>query len=265
MDFKDQLGRVIKVDDRPVRIVSAVPSQTELLFDLGLDEEVIAITKFCVHPDTWRKQKTIIGGTKNLNIEKIRELNPDLIIANKEENEPQQINALSETFPVWVSDISNLNDALEMIGEIGRITHKQNEAFDLIKSIQLKFELLAGEIKKPGKRILYLIWQEPYLSVGNDTFIHDMLDRCKFKSVTDIKLRYPDLSHEEIISLDPEIILLSSEPYPFSGKHLPEFEEKFPNAMISLVDGEMFSWYGSRLEKMPEYFKSIIDEINSAS
>ena len=120
--FTDQTGRSLDVASYPQKIISCVPSQTELLADLGMDNRVVGITKFCVHPTEWRKEKTIIGGTKNLNLEKIARLSPDFILANKEENDQSQIEWLASRFPTYVSDIRNLNEAIEMIQEVGRIT-----------------------------------------------------------------------------------------------------------------------------------------------
>src|ERR1700741_3198050 len=110
MHFIDQTGRKISIPQIPQRIISLVPSQTELLFDLGLDKEVVGITKFCVHPPEWFQTKTRVGGTKQLKIDLIKQLQPDLIIANKEENVKEQIEELEKHFPVWISDVNNLED-----------------------------------------------------------------------------------------------------------------------------------------------------------
>src|SRR5438105_265149 len=120
--FTDQLGNQLHIDQHPRRIVSLVPSQTELLFDLGLQEEVIGITKFCVHPYHWHQTKTRVGGTKDIKLEVIDQLKPDLVIANKEENTREQITSLQSLYPVWISDVNTLQDALEMIRSIGEIT-----------------------------------------------------------------------------------------------------------------------------------------------
>ena len=248
-----------------MRIISLVPSQTELLYDLGLDKQVIGITKFCIHPGNWRSEKNIIGGTKNLNIEKIKSLKPDLIIANKEENEQKQIEALSELFPVWTSDIQNLEDALVMIAEVGLICGKPEAAQTIVNTIKKNFSSLDQSNIDKKITALYLIWKEPYLSVGNDTFIHDMLTRCGFQNCIANQMRYPELSSKQLTELNPDLLFLPSEPYPFSKKHFEEFCKILPNSSIHLVDGEMFSWYGSRLIKACDYFKSILKEVNSTS
>src|SRR5690606_29137938 len=154
---------------RPARIVSLVPSQTELLYDLGLDDEVIAITKFCVHPQEWFRNKQRIGGTKNIHLSEIIRLQPDLVIANKEENVKEQITALGERFPVYVSDIRSITDAYKMIDTIGRLTAKEKEATELIKDINNEMEKLRR--LDPARTCVYLIWKDPYMTVGGDTFI----------------------------------------------------------------------------------------------
>lgn len=234
-----------------MRIISTVPSQTELLHDLGLDDEVVGITKFCVEPSNWFKSKTRIGGTKTLDLEKIISLKPDLIIANKEENEKEQINELQKQFEVVVTDVPNLMEAYQMIMHVGSRVGKMQESAKLISDIQFQFE--QNPSVKRGTAI-YLIWKDPYMTVGGDTFISDMLFRARFENLTKDRSRYPEIGLEEMIELDPQHILLSSEPYPFKAKHIDELKTQLPNANIQLVDGMLFSWYGSRLLKAPKYF-----------
>jgi ABC-type Fe3+-hydroxamate transport system substrate-binding protein len=246
----DQIGRTVLIPKIPQRIVSLVPSQTELLCGLGLEERVVGITKFCVHPKDWFRNKTRIGGTKQLNFEAISALNPDLIITNKEENNKEDIERLAEDFPIWVSDINNLDSALEMIQMVGEITG--TDASVLAEEIRVGFDKL--QPIWPTQKTLYLIWKNPFMAAGSDTFIHDLMTRCGFENVTN-QGRYPELSEEEIIELNPELVLLSSEPFPFKAKHIQELQELLPKARIKLVDGEMFSWYGSRLKLVPTYLQ----------
>ena len=266
-EFIDQLGRKISLPDFPKRIISIVPSQTELLFDLGLRDEVIGITKFCNHPDEWFRTKSKVGGTKKLNLEIIRNLKPDLIIGNKEENSREQIEDLMNEFPAWMSDIKNLDDALWMIQEIGKMVDKKETALKIANEIQNKFSAL--ELSKfdihHSKLSAYLIWRNPLVTVGSNTFINDMMIRCGLKNVFDNLSRYPEITSEELMQAKPKVILLSSEPYPFKEKHVSEFQNVCPNALILIVDGEMFSWYGSRLLKAPEYFPQLIEQIKSRS
>ena len=255
MFFKDQLNRTIELADYPKRIVSIVPSQTELLFDLGLDEEVVGITKFCVHPHQWFKTKTRVGGTKRVDIARVSALQPDLIIANKEENLKEDVEALEQIAPVWISDIKTFEDALQMIEKIGEIVNKKQEANNLVNAIQIEFKQLK---QKSAKSCCYLIWQNPYMTVGGDTFINDMFQYCGLQNVFADKERYPIVTIDDIQKAAPAMVLLSSEPYPFKQKHIVELQQHLPNSKIILVDGEMFSWYGSRLLKAATYFQEFI-------
>lgn len=245
-----------QVNYMPARIVSLVPSQTELLFDLGLDKSVVGITKFCVHPPHWKIAKAIIGGTKNINIKKIKALNPDLIIANKEENVKEQIEELAKECNVWLTDVAALPDALQMIIDIGVITGSEIKSKQLITSIETNFT----NIKKLEQqlKVCYLIWRNPYITTGGDTFINDMLTRCGFQNIFADKNRYPAIEIEELKKADFDLLILSSEPYPFKQKHTKELQQQLPGIKIILTDGEMFSWYGSRLLHAPAYFQKLI-------
>jgi ABC-type Fe3+-hydroxamate transport system substrate-binding protein len=257
-NFRDQLNRVISLHNTPKRIISIVPSQTELLFFMGLDTEVIGITKFCIHPADKFESTKKIGGTKQLDIEKIRQMAPDLIIANKEENDRVQVEQLMEICPVWISDINDLDSALQMITKVGDMVRRKEQAESLCKEIIRRFNTLSKiDINVKGA---YLIWRKPYMAAGTDTYIDHMLKICGFTNAVKQE-RYPVVTPEQLTEIDPDIVLLSSEPYPFGQKHIDEFKILLPNTKIILVDGEMFSWYGSRLLYAPEYFKGLIDEV----
>ncbi len=246
--------------ESPQKIISLVPSISELLYDLNLIKETVGITKFCIHPSQWYRTKEKIGGTKNLQIEKIKRLQPDLIIANKEENTKEQIEILGSLFPVYLTDVNNYEEAIKMIEDVGMITSKVTEAVQLTKAIQKNFNL----IQKPFQQIktAYFIWKDPYMSVGGDTFINDMMSRLGLQNIFGHYKRYPELTLQNVISAKPQLILLSSEPYPFKQKHITEIQAYLPNTKILLVDGEMFSWYGSRMKYMPEYFNNLLTEIS---
>lgn len=257
----DDLGNQLDISAPPQRIVSLVPSQTELLFHLGLDEEVTGITKFCIHPQHWHQTKTRVGGTKNIDTEKIKALQPDLIIANKEENVQAQVEALAGEYPVWISDINKLPDAIRMIHTIGNITGREAKAADIATNIQKGFETFLTPAGAPG--VVYLIWQEPYMAAGGDTFIHDMLHRAGYTNLLADAQRYPTLTAEDLVNLKPQYLFLSSEPYPFAEKHVKGFEDLLPDTKVVLVDGEMFSWYGSRLQNAPTYFTQLQQQLSS--
>ena len=241
-----------------LRIISTVPSQTELLFSLGLDKEVVGITKFCVHPHQWFTSKSRIGGTKNLNLKLIKELEPDLIIANKEENIKEQIEKLAETYDVYLSDINTLEHATHMILTIGSITGKVKASQEISEKIKKEFYQLKYSGKK--QQVVYLIWKDPYMAAGGDTFINDMIERCGFINVFKNKMRYPEVTIDEIKYSGCQFILLSTEPYPFKEKHIEMLRKDLPDVKVILADGEFFSWYGSRLLLAPSYFIQLKDE-----
>lgn len=252
--FFDQLGNQISLQFPPERIVSLVPSQTELLADLGLDQKVVGITKYCVHPSEWSRTKVIVGGTKRFHFDTIDELNPDLIIGNKEENYVDGITHLRTKYPVWMSDIVSLQDAYSMIAAVGEITGTSERAIQLSDQIAERIQSIN---KLPAKSVLYLIWRDPWMAAASGTFINSMLSTTNLKNSADKFSRYPILSADQIASIKPQIIFLSSEPYPFREKHINELKDISPTSQVVLVDGEMFSWYGSRLLKAAEYINGL--------
>lgn len=252
MYFIDHLSRSIFLPKPPQRIISLVPSQTELLVDLGLEERIVGVTKFCVHPGHLMKSKTIVGGTKNYRLDVIERLKPDLIIGNKEENDQEGIEKLALSYPVWMSDIFDLKDSMRMISDLGKITETETEASVIVTQIQNSLSE-----KSPYKgTCLYLIWENPKMAAGKQTFIDSMLSLAGFENVVNQE-RYPAISENDLIQLSPEYVLLSSEPFPFGEKHREALKMLFPKSKILLVDGEMFSWYGSRLLHSMEYFKRL--------
>jgi ABC-type Fe3+-hydroxamate transport system substrate-binding protein len=255
MTFIDQLNNEITLAHTPKRIVSLVPSQTELLFDLGVGDSIVGITNFCIHPAEKCMEKEKIGGTKKFNIEKIRALQPDLIIGNKEENYQEGIELLQREFPVWMSDIYNLTDALAMIQAIGEIVGKLPEAVQMTQEIRDSFDTLKPIY--PPLKVAYFIWRKPYMVAGNDTYINELLKTGGFDNVFARLPRYPSITMEDLEDTRPDWIMLSSEPYPFKEKHFAELQTICPHARVSLVDGEMFSWYGSRLRLVVPYLKRL--------
>ena len=247
------MDAIVSVPFPPRRIVSLVPSQTELLADLGLTDVVAGITKFCVHPADWRARKAIVGGTKNFNFDVIDFLKPDLIIGNKEENYEAGITTLRERYPVWMSDVVSLADAFSMIRSIASLTDREQAGNEIVERIRHSFSSLRYFT---GQRVLYLIWRGPWMAAGADTFINTLLHAQGLRNVVE-ENRYPELSVEALQALNPEYVFLSSEPYPFKEKHIEELRAVLPLAKMMLVDGEMFSWYGSRLLYAPDYFRSL--------
>ena len=180
----DQIGTSHTFESTPKRIVSLVPSLTELLFDLGLEEQIVGITKFCVHPFHFKSTKKIIGGTKNVHVEKIRLLQPDIIIANKEENTLEIVAQLAEICPVWVTNIITLEDNYQMITDFGQLFNKRTEAQkwnDKIQFVQRDFQQFIQD--QPSYKVAYFIWANPYMVAGGDTFVNEMLRLNKFQNI----------------------------------------------------------------------------------
>lgn len=248
----DARGRTVTLDAAPRRIVSLVPSQTELLADLGLDDEVVGLTRFCVHPPGWKEKKRIVGGTKNVKAERVAALAPDLVLANLEENEREQVEALDALAPVYVTDVGTVADALAMIRAVGALVGREEKAEAIAREVEAGFGSLAA--RRP-LRVAYLIWRDPWMTVGGDTFIHDVLARASLTNVFGDRSRYPEVALEEIAEARPDAVLLSSEPFPFREKHLAEVEAA--GVPARLVDGELCSWYGSRMRLAPPYLAGL--------
>jgi ABC-type Fe3+-hydroxamate transport system substrate-binding protein len=243
----DQTGYPVTLSGVPKRIISLVPSQTELLHQLGLETETVGITRFCIEPDAWYRTKTRVGGTKQVNHEIIRELSPDLIIGNKEENSQADIEALRALYPVWLSDVITIGDAVSMIRQIGGMTGKGIEAEMLSSAIEGAYSgLQFSERSKSPLRVAYLIWNEPLMAAGAGTFIHSMMQCCGWINCFGNKDRYPVVTEAELREQAPDVILLSTEPYPFNREHCQRLSGTL-GIRTELVDGEAFSWYGPRM------------------
>ena len=261
--FIDQLGISHSFDSSPKRIISLVPSQTELLYDLGLEDSIVGITKFCVHPYHFKSTKKIVGGTKKVNYEKIRLLEPDIIICNKEENTQEMVEELRKICKVWVTNIVSIEDNFQMISDFGQIFDKRTEARkwnDKLVFALSDFRNFINDI--PVRKAAYFIWKNPYMVAGSGTFIDELLKLNHFQNQFASKERYPEIELNKMEEEgDLDLILLSSEPFPFQADDGYEIAKSAHNAQAVLVDGEMFSWHGSRLLKAFDYFKYLHNSI----
>ncbi len=264
IEVVDQIGNKLIFKKFPTRIVSLVPSITELLFELDLKDTIVGLTKYCIEPKGMVEEIPKVGGTKNVDLGLVLSLNPDLIIASKEENVKDQVEYLQKFVPVWTSNVVTFNDALDMILNVGKICNRFILAEKLTKILQSKKQKLLEIRTKSvyyGKKVLYFIWRKPYMVVGANTFINSLLEICGFRNVVlnfTTTSRYPAIQKEDLSNFTPELVLLSTEPYPFKEKHIAEFEEIFPNATIMIVRGDYFSWYGSRMVEAFDYFVEIL-------
>lgn len=260
MQLIDQTGHSIEVKSRVKRIVSLVPSLTELLAQLGLQKQLVGRTKFCIHPEGIKEIRQI-GGTKNFKLEQIASLQPDLVIANKEENDKKGIEVLRRNYPVYTSDINSLKDAVKAIEEIGILCEKKPESEELVAQITKEFKRLPNY---PAKTAIYCIWNNPLMIAGRGTFIDNMMQMAGFKNLSQAT-RYPNITVEELQYLMPDVLLLSSEPFPFNEKHQKYFADRLSGTKVIFVDGELFSWYGSRMKLAPSYFRTLQSQLNQSS
>ena len=255
----DQIGQSITLSEAPKRIISLVPSITYLLYKLDLDREVVGLTRFCKLPAHWKKQKTVVGGTKEVKFDRIAQLKPDIILANKEENTKEMVEKLQQTAPVYVSDVKDLDDNTRFITDLGQIFHKEEVANKLIQDIRLA--KLNFKIEKRLKAA-YFIWKKPWMTVGGDTFINKMMVSAGFDNVFAAEKRYPVVDMQQLEDANPEVILLSSEPYPFKEKEQKELQARFPKACVILVEGEPFTWFGAYPQEAFMYFQSLQNQLN---
>jgi ABC-type Fe3+-hydroxamate transport system substrate-binding protein len=258
----DARGHDVALDTPPRRIVSLVPSQTELLASLDLSDRVVGVTRFCERPEHWRAEKTIVGGTKAVDAETVRGLDPDLILANHEENTPDDVAALDEIAPVFVTEVKTVEEALRMIRTVGTLTDTSDQTSTLAGRIISRFEALPDF---PSLRAAYLIWRDPYMTVGGDTFIHDVMAWGGFENAYGDQTRYPEVSLDALAETDPDVVLCSSEPFPFHQKDefTADLEAALPDTPVEIVDGQPFSWYGPRLLETPSYLTDLRERLPS--
>ncbi len=261
--FTDAIGQTHDFTTAPQRIVSLVPSLTELLHDLGLEARIYGITKFCVHPYHYKSVKKIVGGTKKVHIDKIAALEPDIIICNKEENTPEMVQELQKIAPVWVTDIATIQDNHDMIARFGELFNSRTEAKKWNDKIDFAHqEFMQFMQAKPERKSAYFIWKDPWMAAGGGTFINTMMALNKFTNIYEAKGRYPEVIIPKIrLEGDPELILLSSEPFPFKDEDAFEVGRRTHHAKTVFVDGEMFSWYGSRVYRAFGYFRQLQERL----
>lgn len=258
------MQREIVLNKIPQRIVSLVPSQTELLCDLDLEDSLVGVTKFCVHPKNIRKEKTVVGGTKTVHPEKIAALNPDIILCNKEENTQEIVEEMAKIAPVHVSNVISFNDALELISVYGEMFERRDLTTTLIKKLKGAKSSFENEVPRKLLKVVYLIWRKPWMAVGGDTFINSLLEINGWENLLrDKNGRYPEINLKDLEILKPDLVLLSSEPFPFKERHKEEIEEQL-EANVRLVDGEFFSWYGSRLLPAFDYFRKFQIQLSNS-
>jgi iron complex transport system substrate-binding protein len=243
---------------KDLKIISLVPSLTELLVDLGLEDNIVGVTKFCIHPKNLRKDKVVVGGTKNIHLEKIKALRPDFILCNKEENTKKIVEDCSNITTTHVSDISTIKEIIALITYYGTLFSCEEKAAIINIELTAKFQDFKTFVAdKATLKVVYFIWKNPWMIAANNTFINHLLTLCKFDNCYKDRSRYPEIFLEDLKTKEIDLIFLSSEPFPFKEKNSLDFKNHAESANIVLVDGEYFSWYGSRLLKAFDYFKEL--------
>jgi ABC-type Fe3+-hydroxamate transport system substrate-binding protein len=258
MQWLDALDKPHVAYSGTPRIVSLVPSLTELIIDLGLADALVGRTGFCVHPRAIVRRIPKVGGTKGFDLDKVRALSPTHVIVNIDENRREEVDALREALqdPVphlIVTHPLGPRDNLDLYRLFGGIFGREAEATALCAGFEREWAALAelaGSL--PRQKVLYLIWQKPWMTVSRDTYISRMLAAAGWETVcnavpAESAQRYPEVDPAKVAG-DIDLLLLSSEPFPFRQKHLDELasEPALAGTQIALIDGEMVSWYGSR-------------------
>lgn len=256
---RDHLDREVTYEYPPKKIISLCPSITETLFSINLANEVIGRTRYCTYPEDTVKKAHIVGGTKDMKLDVIHELKPDLIIVEKEENTKEMVEILEKHYPVYVTEVQSYQEALCMVEDLGKLTDREEEALKLVEKIKESFE---DFLEVTPKRVAYAVWKKPYMVVGKNTYINSMLEKLGFVNpFVNFEGRYPAITKEDFQKAELDYLFLSTEPYPFKEKHFEEFLEFLPAVQPKIIDGEMF-WYGARMLLAASYFKNFFAENN---
>ncbi len=247
----DALGREAMYPFPPQRIICLCPAITETLIELGLAEQIVGRTKYCLYPKGQVEHIPVVGGTKQVDVDKILALKPELIITEKEDNSKEIVELLEVHVPVYVAQVESVQGAYKMIEDMGSLTNRKTEAQSMIESIKEEFSKLPRHQARAG----YLIWRKPYMAVGATTYINDLLGHLGFTNpFTELAGRYPAVDGEALRAAKLDVLFLASEPFPFQEKHVKELQEIIPDTKIELIDGEMF-WYGAKMRQAPTYFQ----------
>lgn len=256
-EVTDQLGRIVTYQFPPKKIISLCPGITETLYALGLEKEIVGRTRYCIFPKETVEGAAIVGGTKEIQLEKIKALHPDLIIVEKEENTQEIVDSLEKFFSVYVHEVQSIEDAHRMIDDLGDICNRQSAATQLTNTIQERFQSLPHV---GYKRAAYVIWQNPYMVVGKDTYINSLLEKMGFLNpFTGFPGRYPSITQEDFLAANLDYVFLASEPFSFKEKHKKKFQQMLPNSQVMMIDGEMF-WYGGKMVEAATYFDEVFGE-----
>jgi ABC-type Fe3+-hydroxamate transport system substrate-binding protein len=262
---QDDLGREIRIPGPARQIVSLVPSITETLFALGAEDRIVGITDYCIHPRDGIAEKTKIGGTKNVNVEAVLALRPDLVIANVEENREHLVRRLELSgIPVFVTFPKNVDGCCKMIRDVAALTAAERQGATILSEIEAARRDASAGIRKI--RVLCPIWKNPYMTINRDTFVHSILEEAGGENVfADAPERYPRFELKDAARLQPRVIILPTEPYHFGESDKAEFESlDIPashDGRIHIVEGELLSWYGPRVARALRLLSGIFAQV----
>ncbi len=247
------LGKPIRFKEG--KIVSLVPSLTELLYYLGLGEFVVGVTRYCIHPPEALFKSTVLAGTKNFSVKELLATGAHWVLTNREENPKDRVEKIIDHLPVVLTEINKPDDLIPLLHWLSK---QYPQCKPIAQTLEQSIIGLPNELGGLGNgRVLYLIWNKPIMAVGGDTFISTMLNMAGYKNATGHLKRYPAIEPQQLISFKPDFLFLSSEPYPFKDEHIAYFKSLLPETQVLLVDGEPFSWYGNRVLNLPAYLKTL--------
>jgi ABC-type Fe3+-hydroxamate transport system substrate-binding protein len=262
--FRDVRDVELEIPDRPARIVSLVPSLTETLFALGLGGSVAGVTDYCVHPAEGVRDLPHVGGTKNPSLERIGALQPDLVLANREENRQRDVERLEAAgLRVFVTYARSVREGCDEIGLLGRIGGRESAAREIQESIESAWARARERAREPGPGVAALIWKHPFMAVGGDTFADDLIAQCGGRNVFhDAGRRYPRVYEADLLAAGPDVLLLPTEPYEFGPRDAEELMRlDLPAARdgrVHVIEGELLSWYGPRMARALDVISELL-------
>lgn len=247
LEVIDDRGMTLRLDRPPMRLVSLVPSTTETICDLGLRERLVGRTRFCIRPRDLDDVPKV-GGTKDVDVDAVLSLSPDLILANQEENVPDQVTALAEHVPVYVAATATVDGAVADLSRLATLLGA--DATPWLSRIDAARASLAPWQARRLRAITY-IWREPWMACGGDTFVSSVLAEAGVDNVLADTSRYPTVSPETLKDLDPDLVVLPTEPFPFKASHADALADVsgLPRTRFVGMDGQVLTWHGTRLAR----------------
>lgn len=267
MIFIDDLGNELNFDKKPKRIISLVPAITETLYDLNLEELIIGVTKECTYPIHFKSTKQIVGDTKTIELEILKELKPDLVFCNTTINSLEIITKLQKVTKVYITKVITIDDSKQMIKNLGILLNRRTEADLLNRKIDLKLEDFKLFITSFNTlKVAYFTGYNPWIATGNKTYTNSLLSLNKYTNIYNAQNYLPKINPKRIRhDGDPEILFFPSKPFTFEDQHAFEISEYTNRSSAVFIDGEMFGWFGSRLIKAFEYFKTLRNRLDEGS